>query len=485
MSDISYVSLSDMHLGEEDSLLSVPLQDGNAIDPLQASPVMKRLADCLAELIKHNQKKKPVLVLNGDILELALCTTNNAAMVFDRFIELTMKKDADKEPLFEEIIFIPGNHDHHIWEVARESQYVNYLQKANSLNSLLEDARHTTNLFFHRQKIKVPSVMLTNLLQRHQRAAGFEHLGTKEINVFYPNLGFVNEDGTRCVIFSHGHYIESIYNLMTNVKETLFPAQKRLLKINEIETENFAWVDFFWSALGRQGDAGRDVEIVYEKIQYEKGRADLINKLSAKLADMIDIPLVWDRLEPRLIASLIKLMVDIALGERSKRKEFLSEESEKGFKAFMEHPLYMQIIQENKKIPQDLTFVFGHTHKPFQDVRQFEGYPGRVKVYNTGGWVVENPIDRDPLIGASVVLVDDELNTTSIRLYNEAQSMSDYKVKVEQADSQANNQFHNRIKALVDSDLNKKWQAFSKEAAFAVEQRALNMKRRAEKAGYL
>src|SRR3990172_8736181 len=151
----------------------------------------------------------------------------------------------------------------------------------------------------------------------------------------------------------------------------------------------------------------------------------------------------------------------------------------------MEHPLYMQIIQENKKIPQDLTFVFGHTHKPFQDVRQFEGYPGRVKVYNTGGWVVENPIDRDPLIGASVVLVDDELNTTSIRLYNEAQSMSDYKVKVEQADSQANNQFHNRIKALVDSDLNKKWQAFSKEAAFAVEQRALNMKRRAEKAGYL
>ena len=33
---------------------------------------------------------KPTLVLNGDILEMALTDTNKAAMVFDRFIALAL-----------------------------------------------------------------------------------------------------------------------------------------------------------------------------------------------------------------------------------------------------------------------------------------------------------------------------------------------------------------------------------------------------------
>jgi UDP-2,3-diacylglucosamine pyrophosphatase LpxH len=125
--DIRYVCLSDLHLGEEDSLLThVNLESGEA-DPTEKSPVLEELATCLNYLISKNEDKtkKPTLILVGDILELALTTDNIAAMAFERFIELFMAKSYE---LFEKIIYVPGNHDHHLWESARETQYVlNYL----------------------------------------------------------------------------------------------------------------------------------------------------------------------------------------------------------------------------------------------------------------------------------------------------------------------------------------------------------------------
>ena len=78
MSDIRYVCLSDLHLGEEDSLLTNLQTASTKTDPSKPSPVMKALVACLESLISKNehQEKKPTLILNGDILELALTTTN-------------------------------------------------------------------------------------------------------------------------------------------------------------------------------------------------------------------------------------------------------------------------------------------------------------------------------------------------------------------------------------------------------------------------
>src|SRR3972149_8452995 len=91
MPDIHYVCLSDMHLGEEDSLLTNLKTASTDTDPTQPSPVMRQLVECLRYLIARNEnQEKPTLILNGDILELALTNTNQAAMVFERFIELIL-----------------------------------------------------------------------------------------------------------------------------------------------------------------------------------------------------------------------------------------------------------------------------------------------------------------------------------------------------------------------------------------------------------
>jgi len=70
-------------------------------------------------------------------------------------------------------------------------------------------------------------------------------------------------------------------------------------------------------------------------------------------------------------------------------------------------------------VPAEVTFIFGHTHKPFEEVFPFAGYRSGVKIFNNGGWVVDS-MDPAPLKGAAIILVDEDLNTASVRMYNEA-----------------------------------------------------------------
>ena len=155
MPDIRYVCLSDMHLGAQNSLLTNLTPNNATSDPSVASPVLTSLVECLRELLSHNEgPEKPTLILAGDVLELALTTDNVAAMAFERFVELILPPDKAKW-LFKDIVYIPGNHDHHLWETARETQYVKYLQTPQQRpGEFLDIPWHATSMF---NPIPVPS----------------------------------------------------------------------------------------------------------------------------------------------------------------------------------------------------------------------------------------------------------------------------------------------------------------------------------------
>lgn len=73
-------------------------------DDTQASEVLIKMVACLRDVVsKNTDTQKPVLVLNGDIVELALTSTNKASMAFERFIELVMP--ADGEALFDKMYY--------------------------------------------------------------------------------------------------------------------------------------------------------------------------------------------------------------------------------------------------------------------------------------------------------------------------------------------------------------------------------------------
>jgi Calcineurin-like phosphoesterase len=458
MPDIRYVCLSDLHLGADNSALTAIQPGGIETAPMQTDAVMSQFVACLRELIHHNENpEKPKLVLNGDILEMALTDVNKAAMVFERFVELVFP--ADGEALFDKnIIYIPGNHDHHIWENARETQYVNYIQHIEG-GKELPTPWHTTKMF---QPDLVREYFLTNLLQR------YPHLRDAVVDVVYPNYALVREDGQKCVVISHGHYVESIYSLMTTLNTMFFPERARPKVVWDLEAENFAWLDFFWSTMGRSGDVGQDIGIFYAKLQDEKQLGKLINNFLSSLANQSQQPKFLEGIEVKSLDWLVdKVLAGRFSLEKNKTAQPLSAEALQGLHAYMEIFLLEQMRIENKQfIPPDITFLFGHTHKPFQQQMTFAGYPAPVAVYNSGGWVVDK-LEPIAIYGAAALLVDEALHTVSLRMYNQAANDADYAVRVEEVSTAGHSSFYERLNALV-TPANDPWKLFSQTIAEAV-----------------
>ncbi|MGA2401644.1 MAG: hypothetical protein ABSG91_08040 [Syntrophobacteraceae bacterium] len=467
MPEIRYVCLSDMHLGAETSLLT-DLGAHGEVQPGRPSPVLRRLAECLGALISENQGNgvKPTLILNGDILELALAQDNNAAMAFQRFIDVTM---LDRDPLFGSIIFNPGNHDHHLWETARETQFAEYVNGL-AWDKRIEPAWHASRIF----KEPVESYFFNRLLKRHPKLLDLK------IDTAYPNFGLLSKDLRKGIIFHHGHLTEEIYSLMSILKTMLFPGSKVPMDVWGIEGENFAWIDFFWSALGRSGDAGAGVGRVYEKLQDK----EQVKKLLHNLADGLTIKYgrsgwLAKLMEESFIELICNAVVD-GMGslERHNTDVELSKKSEDGLKYYIEWPLKNHIVDELGFSPDKLTFVFGHTHKPWQDIRPGKRYSEPVLVYNSGGWVVDR-VERDGKYGASVILVDENLDVVSLLMYKEKGNDADYLVSVGAALRQGETEtpFCSNIKKIVLAD-SEPWKTFSSTVASEVRLRAEYLKER-------
>ena len=469
MPDIRYVCLSDMHLGADNSVLTT-VHLNNSVpttDPMTVSPTLSLFVECLRALISQNENpEKPTLVLNGDILEMALTDTNKAAMVFERFIELVLP--ANGEALFDEknIFYLPGNHDHHIWESAREMLYAQYIAGVPP-GKELPAPWHTTRMF---QPDAVPEIFLNTLLHR------YPHLKDASIQVIYPNYALVN--GQRCVIFSHGHYVEAIYSLMTTLNTMFFPGRTRPKFIWDLEAENFAWIDFFWSTMGRSGAVGTDVEVIYDKLQNESQLRLMISNLASGLSNKPGRAGWKNWLEARLLRKVFSLVFfAVKNAERSQTEDYLTNDAKKGLREYIEGPVLKQIkIERNQNVPPNVAFIFGHTHKPFQCQMRFEGYEPGANVYNTGGWVIDS-VDLHPLVGGAVVLVDENLDLTSLHMYNEAADSSAYAVSVQTAttSNDAKNPFHERIAGLVDSAKDP-WRTFSEVTASEIPRRVANLK---------
>jgi UDP-2,3-diacylglucosamine pyrophosphatase LpxH len=452
MPDIRYVCLSDLHFGAENSLLSTLSPGTVEVDPTRASPVLEALVAALAVLIGHNedQSRKPTLILNGDVLELALADDNVALMVFELFLDRVFPPTGDA--LFDPtILYQAGNHDHHIWEISREEQYGQFLTTL-APGAPLPTPRHATPLFTLGEHQPVQAHVLDLLAQRqpHRRAVNFQ--------MSYPNLGLRSADGRSVAVFHHGHYAESIYRLMTTLKDAVFPGRQRPSSVDDLEAENFAWIDFFWSTLGRSGEVGQDVGLIYDMLQSDEA----IDRVATNLAQAIvqRVPhegiLVHFRWLVRFVLNRIlnALASDVAASERRTPRTPMSPKTWAGLDAYLQGPLAQQLAAEaGDGAPlEQLKLVFGHTHKPFVDTTTLAGLAAPVAVFNTGGWVVDTLV-AEPLHGANLVLADENLDLAAVRLYNQAPDPAVSRVRMESDPTGVDSPLSRRLAPLVQPDL--------------------------------
>ncbi len=455
MPRIRYVCMSDLHLGADSSLLT-ELRPGR---PANASDVMRSLCACLEPLLADGGEPKPTLILLGDVLELALAKDEDAATVFQRFAELATPAGGE---LFSEIWFVPGNHDHHLWEGARETQYATYVGRRHIADPLAAPW-HSTRMMAESDPDPVSSSLLTALLRRARPSAEQEKQLT--VTTVYPNLGI--RRGDRCIAFHHGHFTESVYSLISTLDTCAFKA-KEPANVWDLEADNFAWIDFLWSGLGRSGAAGERVNYIFSRLQDSESRSQLIDEVSTGLAGALRLT-SWEWLE-RLADPGERLLIRIALGRLAalgdplgRRAYYGGASPERALNDDLRHYIGKYVSGQIEgecggELPPELTFVFGHTHSPFQsaDVAIGESEP-HWQVFNTGGWVHESA-ERQPGIGASLVLIDEDLTPVAVRLYDEGSDLSSWRVHAEEP-REPHSAFFAEVEALLARDANR-WREF-------------------------
>jgi hypothetical protein len=456
LANIRYVCISDMHFGAANSVLTNLGRGDDAVDPSVPSDVLIQLINCLRALIAENSMDiKPTLILNGDIFEFALSTDNLAAMAFQRFLELAMPRAKNDRLFAPKIVYIPGNHDHHLWESAREIQYANFLTTIPS-EQFVEEPWHTTKMI---DPTDVPSLFADAVVRR------CDWLSDVSVMTVYPNLAIIGD--TKLIVFTHGHFTEEIYSLMSTLADTMFPERARPTTTHQWEAENFAWIDFFWSTMGRSGPVGPDVELIYEMMQDPNKFGGFVGETASTLMKMYGGG--FGRHFGWVLAILVRSMVAGRL-ERAQPKKELSDDGA-GLRRYLQVPVLGQLKEElnGRSVSEDISVVFGHTHKPFQQMMKMENFfAPYIRVYNSGGWVVDRPRPQS-LYGGAVILLDEHLDAVSLRMYNESEQSTDYSVAVGAAGPPPNSPslFFSQINSLVKPQ-SSPWSDFSKAVAAAV-----------------
>lgn len=420
---VRYVCLSDLHLGEVDSVLT-PLKGGShEADTSVAGPLLEALVASIEYVLAGTPgDERPILILNGDALELAFGTFSQALTHFERLAKLLLDRE-----LFERAVYIPGNHDHHIWEVARETQYAEAVV-GQPFEESLPPLRHVTSLHLDQG---VPAYLLNKVIRQvHPPRASDD--AEHEVLVVYPNLAIIDDDADRCVLLHHGHYVEPLYHAFSKLRRWLFPDRPLPESVDEIEEENFAWIEFVWSLLGRSGGAGADMRTLFRMLRDEEEYEAFSDELAHRIAVSTDIPWVpGDMLERFVLKRALGWIGPRLSGERSRRGIVQSPEMRRGIERYLFGPVYRQVREEVGRVPRDVTFVFGHTHKPYEAVM---GDPeGReVTMYNTGGWPIDSR-EPSPAMGASILFLNERLEVASLRVYNDSDPDGDVELEVRAA----------------------------------------------------
>jgi hypothetical protein len=417
---IRYVCLSDLHLGAPNSLLSHVAPGADDVDTTEPSVVLGHVIACLDDLLArmNGPDDRPTLVLNGDVLELALADDDEAIGTFRQFVRVALAEPRR----FDRVVYVPGNHDHHLWETSREEAYARHVA-SRPVDAPLARAWHASAVWLDEPTddppggedgAAVPRFRSSLLDSVVHRVEGLEEL---DVEVRYPLVGLRSPGCERVVLIHHGHFVEGVYELMSEIRQAGFPASPPPRTMADIEAENFAWIDYFWSTLGRSADVGRDVSFIYNMVQDRDAMLTMAANFSRPVAARLPKWLVGRRwLAERAFRAMAAHVMDL---ERTRPADASAREQVRRIRRLLGGPLAAALdATPDAPLGAPVTFLYGHTHKPYGRSFDVDGFSRPVTVHNTGGWVVDEVLPEAGL-GGSAVLLDDELRAVRLDLFRQ------------------------------------------------------------------
>lgn len=333
----SVAVISDVHVGSGDCVLD----DGDG--GYQA----------LRLFLHDNDVKVDTFILLGDIFDLALAR-------YDETVKSARKLFALLPEFCHRIIYVPGNHDHHLAQlVSDEAEIV--ARFPNVPRSIPRVERRYTSTFLSRMDIGVP------------------------IEVCYPNVYWrppSQDDGV--YIFHHGHFCQPTYRALSEIYRAAFG---EISGLQALETINSGWLELVWYSLG-QASAGFGANGVLEQLNHELEGANLtaIEDALQRLYERRGRALVdticesirqkgafrgWlarfvakriHRNAPQVIADAIQehLRGDRVTGGSRLRGEPLDGELKRWCWEYLRYVTASRPDLQGRPV----SFVFGHTHRP-------------------------------------------------------------------------------------------------------------------------
>lgn len=397
--------LSDLHFGEESSVLHYGQKFKKGEQPL---------VNTLTKLIKKGaaNERIPFLILAGDTLDFSLASVQDAVEDFRLFLE-------DVQEFFDNLVYIPGNHDHHMWRTLQEEIFVvNRIKERREIGGFPQEQIGTIKggkiilKGVDPKKLLGAKTFLNDLLPPAAKRKNFA--------VTYPNVFLEFKKPERDILITHGHFFEAAWTLVSDV----FKKSMNLTTMNYriLERINSPLTEFGWYGLGQAGKLSHFIEELYKEIKNSEDR-----RLTLALNDVRDyLDELWTfkpakregffskirgvfsevkaNIKEGLSDQALKLMTDLVKSLVISQVE--EREPYTGGSPLRHCPNILDDAARKDRIKRYISYslgrpyefkpyqiIFGHTHIPIKQGSieiTVDGRPYNIAAFNAGGWVVDS-----------------------------------------------------------------------------------------------
>ena len=410
---------SDIHLGDSESRL----------DPNCSGYNKGHLFYEFVDLLYNHSPRGPVdyLILNGDILDFSINSFANSCNIAKKFFQEIKKKG---QSIVKQIIYIPGNHDKHIWDAVEwEVNVIRKLEKHKDTRAFKRTQPGIIDLSTNSKdkNLLLPRVSYVEGENRYGDLfleGLFESEDNKlPINIVYPNL-YIKVNN--CIyIITHGHMFDTPWVLLSELLEGWKNIECG--EIQHFEEYNYPLTSMICTGVGQGGDVSDLLYNILTDIRRDKNTKNLEQMIGYMLSRL---PIIFGKnlflLKSKKVNTFItKIIIWYLLrkkGIENPRDNDLFPDTKNNpaqkerLKRFYEASLKQleKILpntdknKENKSERELKTvgIIFGHTHVANKkDSRLLDNI--NIDIYNTGGWL------KSTKKGAEIFFFDNDGNLTS------------------------------------------------------------------------